>query len=388
MFKKVKIKIFKLLVFTFLFSVLFSNNFHKCVWIKSDSMRDKEAIENALIFAYEYGFDKVFLQVRYRGDAFYNSDIVSKHNSVDENFDPLAYALDLGHSLGLEVHAWVNTYILWSSNQAPYDLNHIYYSQPNWLESNIYGKSDASIDISLPQSHNWEGVYLSPNHPEVNKYLRSVFFELIENYDIDGLHLDYIRFQDDIYGYNDMGISIFKDQYGFNPLDIERNIISTKYGWSQFEIDSMKNTWKKFKIENINNLIHNVYSDIDSLNKKIELSAAVKADPILSEKKWSQDWESWIQKEIIDFVVVMNYSPDMINFNHNIESIKLQFNKNKFNKIIMGIAIYNQDFTSVSDKVYLSYLYNFKGISLFSYDNKKNDLIWFDRMLDIFEVID
>ena len=388
MFKKVKIKIFKLLVFTFLFSVLFSNNFHKCVWIKSDSMRDKEAIENALIFAYEYGFDKVFLQVRYRGDAFYNSDIVSKHNSVDENFDPLAYALDLGHSLGLEVHAWVNTYILWSSNQAPYDLNHIYYSQPNWLESNIYGKSDASIDISLPQSHNWEGVYLSPNHPEVNKYLRSVFFELIENYDIDGLHLDYIRFQDDIYGYNDMGISIFKDQYGFNPLDIERNIISTKYGWSQFEIDSMKNTWKKFKIENINNLIHNVYSDIDSLNKKIELSAAVKADPILSEKKWSQDWESWIKKEIIDFVVVMNYSPDMINFNHNIESIKLQFNKNKFNKIIMGIAIYNQDFTSVSDKVYLSYLYNFKGISLFSYDNKKNDLIWFDRMLDIFEVID
>ena len=54
----------------------------------------------------------------------------------------------------------------------------------------------------------------------------------------------------------------------------------------------------------------------------------------------------------------------------------------------MGIAIYNQDFSSVSDKVYLSYLYNFKGISLFSYDNRKDNLRWFDNMLDIFEIID
>ena len=40
----------------------------------------------------------------------------------------------------------------------------------------------------------------------------------------------------------------------------------------------------------------------------------------------------------------------------------------------MGISIYNQNALNVSDKIYLSYLYNFKGISLFSYDNRKNDL--------------
>ena len=89
-----------------------------------------------------------------------------------------------------------------------------------------------------------------------------------------------------------------------------------------------------------------------------------------------------------DWVVPMNYSPNMINFNHNIESIKQQFEKNQFDKIIMGIAIYNQDFSNVSDKIYLSYLYNFKGISLFSYDNKKDDLRWFDNMIDIFEIIE
>ena len=387
MFKKVKINNLNILIFTFLLSISLSSEFHKCIWIKSDSMQNKESIQNALIFAYEYDFDTVFLQVRYRGDAFYESDIVSKRNFVDDNFDPLKYAIELGHSLGLEVHAWLNTYILWSSSQEPYDLDHLYYTKPNWMESNIYGKSDSSIDISLPQSYNWEGIYLSPNHPEVNKYLQNIFFELMQNYDIDGLHLDYIRFQDDIYGYNSTGIEIFKNKYGFDPFDIERNIISTKYGWSYSEIDSMKNIWKNYKIENISNLIRSISSNIDSLDSNIKLSAAVKADPIISKKKWAQDWENWLNEEIIDFVVVMNYHPDIINFNHNIESIKQQFDKNKFNKIIMGIAIYNQDFQNVSDKVYLSYLYNFKGISLFSYDNKKDDLKWFDKMLDIFEII-
>ena len=74
------------------------------------------------------------------------------------------------------------------------------------------------------------GVYLSPNHPEVNNYLSLVFKEVIDNYNIDGLHLDYIRFQSDIYGFNKEGIKVFNDRYGFNPLDIERNIISTVYG--------------------------------------------------------------------------------------------------------------------------------------------------------------
>ena len=54
----------------------------------------------------------------------------------------------------------------------------------------------------------------------------------------------------------------------------------------------------------------------------------------------------------------------------------------------MGIGIYNQDALEVSDKIYLSYIYNFKGISLFSYDNKKDSTYWFDDILDVFEIID
>ncbi len=387
-FRKVRLDKFRILFLTFLFSVSFSNNFDKCIWVKADSMIKEESIYDALIFAYEHEFNKVFLQVRSRGDSFYSSSIVPKNDLIDNDFDPLKYALDLGHSLGLEVHAWVNTYILWSSPNKPSYPNHLYYTNPDWMEVNVHGKSDSSIDINAPQSLNWEGIFLSPNNPEVNNYLSSVFYELIDDYDIDGLHFDYIRFQDDIYGYNKIGRNIFEKKYGFDPFDIERNIISPKYGWSIAEIDSMKSIWSDYKISNINSLVYKVKNRIDSLNKDIKISAAVKTNPLISKKKWSQDWKYWIDEEIMDFVVTMNYDPSLINFSKNIESIRSEFSRYDFNKIIMGIAIYNQDALEVSDKIYLSYIYNFKGISLFPYDRKKANTYWFNDILDVFQIMD
>ena len=387
-FKKVRIDKIKILFLTFLFSVCLSENFDKCIWIKADSMAKKESIDNALTFAYEYGFDKVFLQVRFRGDAYYLSSLVDKSNLIEEDLDPLGYAIELGHSLGLEVHAWVNTYILWSSSSKPKNSNHLYYTHPEWMEVNIHGKSDSNINIDMPQSLNWEGIFLSPNHPQVNNYLSSVFSDLIDNYDIDGLHFDYIRFQDDIYGYNKVGRNIFEARYGFDPFDIERNIISTKYGWSLSEIDSVKEIWKNYKSGNINNLIYNIKNRIDSLDKNIKLSAAVKANPLISKKKWSQDWKSWIDEDLVDFVVTMNYDPSFFNFNKNIESIRKEIDNVNLNKVIMGIAVYNQDALDVSDKIYLSYIYNFKGISLFPYDSKKDSTYWFNDLLDIFQIVD
>ena len=40
----------------------------KCIWISREDMINKESIEKALLFAHESGFNKIFLQVRGRGD--------------------------------------------------------------------------------------------------------------------------------------------------------------------------------------------------------------------------------------------------------------------------------------------------------------------------------
>ena len=86
----------------------------------------------------------------------------------------------------------------------------------------------------------------------------------------------------------------------------------------------------------------------------------------------------------------MNYAPNSTDFYNSIGSIK-DHEGQDLNKIVMGISTYNQDSKKVSEKIYLSYLYGFKGISLFSYNsiekNQKTDLNWFYPIIDIFNTI-
>ena len=176
-------------------------------------MYNEKMINDALVYAYRAGYNIVFIQVRGRGYSYYNSDIVPKHPKIDPDFDPLYYAVTLGQALGIEIHAWMNSYILWSLKSPPANIDHLFYTHKEWTETNMHGKSDAQIKLAELQSPQWEGIYLAPTHPEVNPYLLSVISEVFEKYDVNGIHLDYIRFQDEIYGYNKEGMKVFDEIY-------------------------------------------------------------------------------------------------------------------------------------------------------------------------------
>ena len=122
----------------------------------------------------------------------------------------------------IEIHAWFNTYILWTKPSLPVDSTHFYYICPQCLATDVNGKSDKDINLNQNHSSNWEGIFLSPLHEKVNSHLILVIDEILKTYDIDGLHLDYVRFQDIFYGYNLSGIDNFINKYNFNPRDLDR----------------------------------------------------------------------------------------------------------------------------------------------------------------------
>ena len=354
----------------------------RCLWIIRETLIEPTTIDTAFYYAYENGYDCVFVQVRGRGDAFYQSENVPMHPDIAIDFDPLDYARRLGHGLGLEVHAWVNSYILWSSDFKPDSSNHIYHTKTEWTEANIHGKMDWRIDLSQPQSPQWEGIYLSPTHPEVNPYLRTVFNEIIDNYAVDGLHLDYIRFQDDFYGYNPKGREVFNEKYNIDPQDIARGIISPRFGWEQTFVDSMDFAWDQFRRDAVTQLVKMLREDIENKGYDVELSAAVKPNINVAKTRWFQDWELWLETGLIDFAVPMNYFKDINYFNTCIDLMKNNLSLEDKDKIIMGIATYNQDAQSSADKVLLTRLNGFRGVSIFSYDSHKYNLDWFQPVND------
>ena len=328
------------------------------IWVERHHLYSKSSIDSLIFYAFENNIKDIFLQVRSRDDALYKSQFVCLNQNVDENLDPLEYALILSELLNVKIHAWINTYLVWTSPKPPLDKEHILFRYPEWIDDSNQGNN---LDNSI---------YLSPSHPEVNSYIYNIVKELVKDYPLlSGIHFDYIRHKDYKYGFNDEAISHFQKQNNFNPKLISENY--NVLGLSKFETDSLLNIWNTFNQKSITKLLKDIKFFINSNDSKILLSAAVKPNPFEAKNRWSQDWVEWINDEILDFVIPMNYAADEEIFIDNIRKISSQIN-NK-DKVLMGIAIYNQSIPMIAKKIILSKYSGYSKICLFSYNSIRNN---------------
>lgn len=142
----------------------------------------KEQYKNLITDFKNLGFNAVIVQIRPAGDAFYPSRFApwSKfltgrqgQGPIPSEFDPLAFMVEETHRLGMEFHAWMNPYrATVNLDTASLDPKHVFYQHRDWLVT--YGPR----------------MYLNPGLPEVRKHLSEVVGEVVDNYDIDGIHFD------------------------------------------------------------------------------------------------------------------------------------------------------------------------------------------------------
>ncbi|MBV6511922.1 MAG: hypothetical protein FMNOHCHN_01410 [Ignavibacteriaceae bacterium] len=124
----------------------------------------------------------VLWQVRQAGTAYYNSSYEpwgSYAGGTYPGFDPLAYAIEEAHKRGLELHAWFNVFASGSTAPGAPAQQH-----PEWICRDQSGN---------PMTSN---IALSPGLPAVRDYLTRVGMEIVRNYDIDGFHYDYVRWNE------------------------------------------------------------------------------------------------------------------------------------------------------------------------------------------------
>ena len=342
--------------------------YDRYLWVIRDVLKSKKSIDDMVNFAIEKNINHLFVQVRGRGDSFYESQFTTRSQILSESeFDPLAYLLDIANGKGINIHAWVNVYFLWSSKSLPKDERHILHMQQQWLDTTEEWPVDVGKQLEMVAvDNNSEGLFLSPNHPDVNEYLIKVFRELMTNYDIDGLHLDYIRYQDAEYGRNPYAIARFKSESGNDPgpwfLEMERSTIA-----SPRLIANMKR-WNNFKRKAVTSLVKDTRALVDEVRPDCIISAAVKPNLYVARERYFQEWNVWLAAGYLDWVVPMNYSSKKREFVRNIDVINDNFPKKYREKIIMGIALYNQTPSEASEKIKFSRLRQFPRISIFSYN--------------------
>lgn len=163
------------------------------VWVAYLSLDgvNKSKIDGIVSDAKANGMNTVFLHVRPFGDALYQSDyypwshLVSgtQGEAPEDGFDPLAYAVEAAHREGLALHAWLNPLRIMLTNGA---------YPPSLSENNPYSvwRNDDN-----PDNDNWvidyrHGKFYNPAVPEVRELIVNGTREIVERYNVDGVHWD------------------------------------------------------------------------------------------------------------------------------------------------------------------------------------------------------
>ncbi len=346
----------------------------KSFWVVRYSMVSQEEIDHALHTASELGFNHVFLQVRGRGDAYYSSQIVPRGRFLtDPDFDPLSYAVEKGHSLGLKVHAWLNIFLLWSSPELPKDTTHLFLVHPDWLDETRNGQQN--IEPNFDNGSGGITRFISPSAKGVTDHFISVLKEILDQYDVDGIHLDYLRLADLDYGYHSENESRFMLKYGLLPDNI--NNVGNRE-----EIEFLQFEWDQIRRESVTDFMRQYSEVIIAQKPDCILSVAVKPNPSVAKNRYFQEWDLWLTEGLVDYVVPMNYEKELTGFLNNISSIEENVQRKYNRSIIMGLAVYNQSPESASEKLESLTRREYAGFSVFSWDALKDNVESFAPFFD------
>ena len=363
------------LYLNFNFAQLIPNVQSSSLWVVKEDMIDTSKINSIFNFAEKNNIDKLFIEVFTDGEALYNSKLVPQYIKSDSVFfDPLNYFIKKAFNYNIEIHASINAYLLWSQSVSPSDTSHYYYNCNDCFEKDFNGKSDGNINFLDYQSKKWEGIFISPIHPDVNPFLFSVVSDLIENYSIDGIHFNYIRYQDSFFGYNSSGIKNFFNIHDFNPKDLHRGLISPRFGYTKVEVDSLNLLWDNYRVNKITELVRSVKYKIITDTLDIQLSASVKPNYNESRNRWYQDWMAWIDENIIDFVIIENFDNGN-EFLFNNRSIANNVNHSTLeNKIYVGLSSSLHNLDKLPNQILFSRLLGYKNFNVFSYEIEKDTM--------------
>ena len=167
----------------------------------------KKEIDGIVSNAEDYGLNALFLQVRPCADAIYPSEIfptsayVCGKQGGELPLDVLEYFIGAAHAKNIAVHAWINPYRVTCASASGYG------------EETLAPSSPAVTHPEWVVRHSWTengtrkyALFFDPALPEVRKLICDGVEELIENYGIDGIHFDYIRYPEQADNFPDKDI--------------------------------------------------------------------------------------------------------------------------------------------------------------------------------------
>jgi len=217
-------------------------------------------------------------------------------------FDALQAIINAAHDTSggkkrIEVHAWM--VVFRTGGNSVYSAHH---STPTGSLTNLDNYWPTRDSAGAEES----AKAFDPGHPLCEDYLTKVFMDIASNYDIDGVHYDYVRFTANDLGYNPTSVARYNARYGLTGQPSNTN-----------------SQWKQWRRDQITNLVRRVYHKIQIVKPSVKVSGAfVCGAPgpstpdrsgftgttnLQAYTQYYQDWDAWMREGIVDMAAPMTY---------------------------------------------------------------------------------
>ena len=259
----------------------------------------------------DMGFNTIYVQVRPFGDALYNSAIYPASRLITgtagkyADFDPLEIMTEISHRYALSFHGWINPLRCETSENSA--LIPEKFQLKKWFDD--MENSDILRRVE-GDTHLW----LNPAYKEVRSMIAQGAAEIVNNYNVDGIHFD---------------------DYFYPTVDKDFDSFSYSENSQGQSLDNWRRT-------NISEMVKEIYNEVKQADKNVLVGISPQGNNDNNYNKMYADVSQWVKNGIADYIepqIYFGYENSVKPFIQTMEEWEEICGENNV-KLIIGIGAY------------------------------------------------
>lgn len=274
------------------------------MWVHlfDDSLKSRAGIEKVLDTATRANLNTVIVQSARRQDAYYDSEVIPRTPDprMPADLDMLDRLIPAAHARGIEVEVWYSLMPAYHSAYAGLRL-------PDGLVWKEHGPGNTDYWVTILEDGVTASSYLDPAVPGVQEHVVSMLTDVVRNYDVDGVHLDYLRYDGARWGYHPIALERFREQTGRADRPAANDA-----------------QWGDWRREQTAELARRIYTEIAAVDPTVPVTMAAIAQgegpsgadldaSYRSRRAYAdkfQHWAGWVEGGFMDRAILMDYFDD------------------------------------------------------------------------------